>query len=216
MTAQGFRRKLRNFTFQKAYHKLQRGVWSTGSGLLLARSIGLPEPEERPFTGEIRAVTEADLPDCAVFEDAAHYIPVYRRALEKGDLVLFGYLNGVCVFRCCLQKSGSIAYREHIVRELTAGEAYVHYVFCASWARRQGFHEAALRYLCAACPDRVLYAEVKENNIPSLRGFFRVGYRPYSRLTVKKRFFRSTLTEAIFTEAEAAAILKSAMTAGKR
>lgn len=209
MTFQVFRRKLRNFTFQKAYRRPRYRLWSTHSILLLVRPANAPvDPfPSKPCIGELRFVTEEDLPDCAAFEDPAHYVPVYREMLRRGDLVLFGYLDGTCVFRCCLQCGGPILYQGYTERELAANEAYVHYVFCAPAARRKGFHKAALRYLRAACPGRVLYAQVMEDNIPSLRGFFRTGFRPYSRLTVKNRLFRSVLTEIPLAEEEVEALM---------
>lgn len=213
MTSQVLRRKLKHFTLQKACRKLKYRLWFTDSILLLTRPAGPPaEPSPRkPFAGEIRCVTEADLPDCAAFENPDRYVPIYRSMLKRGDLALFGYLDGRCVFRSFLQRSGPLAFQEHTVRELAAGKGYVHYIFCAPDARRKGFHEAALREMCRICPDRTLYAEVKEGNIPSLRGFFRSGFAPAARLTAKNRFFRSMMAETPLSVEETAAILENTM-----
>lgn len=67
MISQALHQKLKRFTLQKACRKLKYRLWFTDSILLLTRPAGTPaEPPRRPFAGEIRCVTEADLPDCAL------------------------------------------------------------------------------------------------------------------------------------------------------
>ena len=71
------------FEFCKA---LRRRIWSDSEILLLVRPAGKPldDTKRKPCPGEIRAVTEKDLSDCAAFEDAARYVPVYREMLKRG------------------------------------------------------------------------------------------------------------------------------------
>ena len=201
---------LQRLTLKKAWNYLRNGLWFTDSTLLLVRPAGAPvnPVPSKPCTGEIRLATESDLPDCASFEDAAHYVPIYRDMLRRGDLVLFGYLDSRCVFRCCLQRNSMVTFAGHPVRSLAAEEGYVHYVLCAPWARKKGFHEAALRRLCLICLDHALYAEVKEDNIPSLRGFYRNSFRPAARLRARNCFFHRTFSEVPFSNAEADALIK--------
>lgn len=217
MTLQGFRRKLKNFTFQRAYKKLayrirDNKIWSTRTDLLLSRPAGLPPPEARPFAGEIRAPREEELPACAAdFKAPFGWADAQRDILRRREnLALFGWLDGTCVFRCYLQHGGSCSHGGHTVMQFADNESYIGPAFCVPAARRKGFHEAVLRHLCTAFPDRSLYCEVRPDNIPSLRGFYRTGFRPVFRLTVKKRFFRSTLDKIPITEEEAEAMIASA------
>jgi len=202
MRLRSFLQKLRRLTPQEVWGRFREGLWSTDSILLLTRPAGPPGAEARPFAGELRIVTEKDLSDCAAFEDAAHYVPVYRDMLRRGDFVLFGYLDGACVFRHCLQLSGPFSFKGHPVRDLAPNEAYVHYGYCAPNARGNGFHQASLSRFPREFPTRTLYALVKEDNEKSLRGCFRTGYRPYSRLTAKSRFFHSSCSEVPLTAEE--------------
>lgn len=212
MTFYVFYRKLRNFTFSRAWRKLvniirANGIWSTDTILFLIRPAGLPEPEARPFAGEIRVPTEAELPACAAdLKTAFGWDAAQRSILRQGELVLFGWLDGTCVFHSYLQYGGIYDHRGHAVR-FADNEAYIHNVFCVPAARRKGFHEAALRHMCAACPDRVLYTQAVEDNVPSLRGFYRAGFRPVFRHTVKKRFFHHTVSKVMIGEEEAEALI---------
>ena len=99
---------------------LRRRLWSDSKILLLVRPAGKPldDTKRKPCPGEIRAVTEKDLSDCAAFEDAARYVPVYREMLKRGDLLHFGYLNGKCVYRHAAQCSGDITHDGCFVRRL--------------------------------------------------------------------------------------------------
>ena len=190
------------FEFCKA---LRRRIWSDSEILLLVRPAGKPldDTRRKPCPGEIRAVTEKDLPDCAAFEDAARYVPVYREMLRRGDVVHFGYLNGRCVFRHCMQMSGEITFSSCGIRRLGPHEGYVHYGFCAPQARGNGFHAESLYRFCHWEADFTVFAIVRENNSSSLKGCFRSGYEVRSLLTVKNRFFRRTLTEKVLSPEEA-------------
>lgn len=183
-------------------NRLQHRLWSTSTSLLLVRPAGttVSIPEEKRCPGELREVTEENLIDCGAFEDAAHYVPTYRSMLEKGDLVLFGYLNRRCVFRFCIQLHGQISFDGCAVRFLNNTENYIHYVYCDQEFRGHHFHLAALAYTAATHHSQHSYAVVKEDNIPSLKSFYQAGYKPYSLLTVKNRFFHRTLTQHELTE----------------
>lgn len=198
--------------FHKVYSRLKyykERIYSTHSILLLVRPAKefAAEMQHKPCPGEFRAVTEDNIHDCAAFEDADHYVPVYRSMLEKGDYVVFGYLNGVCVFRHAMQKSGDISFAHSTIRQLKENEAYVHYGFCAPEARGQGFHSESIYRFCKDNPSHTLYAMVEEKNIASLRGCVRNGFHIHSRLTVKYRFFRRWFKETPISPAEAEAIL---------
>lgn len=209
MTFQVFCQKMKNFTFQRAYHKLQYRIWSTGSILLLVRPANAPvDPFPcKPCAGELRAVTEADLPDGAAFEDPAHYLPVYKKMLERGGVIHFGYLGGKCVYRHAATFSGTLDFRGCVVRRLGEKEMFTHFSYCAPEARGGGWQTESLREFFRLFPGYRSYTCVKDDNFPSLIPCFRAGYRPYSRITVKKRFFRSALTETPLTEEEAEDLL---------
>lgn len=213
MTAQTFYQKLRALGPRKLWERLRRGLWSTGSTLLLVRPAGAPvDPfPSKPCIGELRLVTEDDLPDCAAFEDAAHYVPIYRDMLRRGDLIHFGYLNGKCVYRHAARVSGNLEFSGHALRRLGEKEIVTHFSHCAPEARGGGWQTESLREFFRARFDCTSYTFVLEDNLPSLISCFRAGYRPYSRLTDKNRFFRNTISEVPFSSEEAEALLKLAL-----
>ena len=174
MTFQDFRQKLKNFTLQKAYHRLRDGLWSTHSNLLPVRPAGdLPDETQRKYCkGTFVPVAEENIQDCAAFENPNHYVPVYRDMLQRGDYIHYGYVDGECVFRHCLQKSGQVTLQGCTVRTLSSQEAYIHYGFCAPKARGLGFHAESIYRFCTAFPQLQLFALVREDNAASLRGCF--------------------------------------------
>lgn len=202
MTFQMLCQRIKKFTVRAVYQKLKYGFWSVDSILVLERPAGSPTSEfsHKHFEGEIRNVTGMELSDCAAFEDPEHYVPIYQNMLKRGDLVRFGYLKGKCVFRHCLMLSGSYKFGGHTLQTLAPNEAYIHYVFCAPNARGKGFHEVSLHQLCCMYPKYSLYAQVKENNVPSLRGFFQNGFAVKSEFIIRRRFFHSSLHENVFSE----------------
>lgn len=208
MTVQGFFQKLRDLSPQRVYQFLKYQFWSTDSILLLVRPAGT-SPKVYPqssFPGTFLTVTAEQLSDCAAFEDAASYVPIYRDMLKRGDLVQFGYWERKCVFRHCLMLSGSFTFREHTVRTLGENEAYIHYAFCAPQARGNHFHTESIGRFCSLYPNHTIYTMVKEEKQSSLYGYIQNGFMPYSRLTAKNRFFHSALYEIPFSAQEAAAI----------
>ena len=185
---------------------LRRRIWSDSETLLLVRPAGKPldDSKRKLCPGEIRAVTEKDLPDCAAFEDAARYVPVYRDMLKRGDLVHFGYLNGKCVYRHAAQCAGDITCDGCFVRRLQPHEIYTHYSYCAPAARGKGFQPESLRQMFLTFFDHTAYTLIDPQNKRSLAGAFRNGYEVRSLLTVKNRLFRRILTEKLLSPEEAA------------
>lgn len=186
------------------FTRLRHRLWSTSTSLLMVQPAGtvVTIPEEKRCPGELRKVTEENIMDCSAFEDPAHYVPVYRAMLKQGDMVLFGYLNGRCVFRHCLQLHGSFDFDGCAVRLLSDTEDYVHYVYCAPEFRGNHFQLAALAYSASMYHSQRSYAVVKEDNMSSLKNFYRAGYEPYSLLTVKNRLFHRALTERVLSQEE--------------
>ena len=184
--------------------RLRHRLWSTSTSLLLVRPAGtaVSIPEEKRCPGELREVTEENIMDCGAFEDAAHYVPIYRSMIEKGDVVLFGYLNGRCVFRHCLQLHGAFNFDGCVVRVLNGEEAYVHYGYCAPEGRGNHFHLTSLVYMASTHFTKKNYAIVKEDNVRSLKDCYRAGYEPYSLLTVKNRLLHRSLTEQVLSPEE--------------
>lgn len=184
--------------------RLRHRLWSTSTSLLLVRPAGtvVTIPEEKRCPGELRAVTEENLMDCAAFEDPAHYVPIYRSMLEKGDMILFGYLNGRCVFRHCMQLHGTFDFDGCVVRSLKENEAYILFGYCAPEGRGNHFHLSSLVYMASTHITKTNYTIVKEDNIRSLKDCYRAGYEPYSLLTVKNRFFHRALAEQVLSPEE--------------
>lgn len=191
-------------TTKEFFCRLRHRLWSTSQTLLLLRPANAPLPEQtwKPCPGEFRDVTEENINDCGQFENAVHYVPIYREMLKQGDVVHFGYLNGKCVFRHCMQRSGSFYEDGCLVHTLGADEAFIHYVFCSPNARGLGFHTEGTRRFCEQLLAHSFYTCVKPDNFPSLHGFFLSGFQPYSLLTVKNRFLFRRLHEHILTPEE--------------
>lgn len=86
MTVRSFFQKLRRLPPQKLWARFKNGFWSTDSVPLLIRPANAPVNPfpSNPCVGELRLATENDLPDCAAFEDAAVYVPIYRDMIRRG------------------------------------------------------------------------------------------------------------------------------------
>ncbi|MDE6454831.1 MAG: hypothetical protein K2L38_02710, partial [Dysosmobacter sp.] len=166
MTVQAFFHKLRRASPQKLWTRLKNGLWSTDSILLLVRPAGAPvDPfPAKPCIGEIRLATESDLPDCAAFEDAAHYVPIYQDMLRQGDLIHFGYLNGRCVYRHAAKTSGILTFSQHTVRRLGEKELITHFSYCDPSARGGGWQTESLREFFRARFDSTSYTLILEDN----------------------------------------------------
>ena len=182
------------FEFCKA---LRRRIWSDSEILLLVRPAGKPldDTKRKPCPGEFRMVTEENIQDCADFEDAVKYVPIYRGMLESGDYGQYGYLNGNCVYREWLQRTGDLVFDGCKVRALRENECISHYVFCAPDARGKGFQAASGAHLISLFPEKVFYTMVLPEKPVSLKNYLQNGYEIRSLLTVKNRFFRRTLME---------------------
>lgn len=192
-------------TTKEFFRRLRHRLWSTSQTLLLLRPANAPLPEQtwKPCPGEFRDVTEENINDCGQFENAVHYVPIYWEMLKQGDVVHFGYLNGKCVFRHCMQRSGSVYEDGCLVHTLGTDEAFIHYGYCAPEARGNSFHSESLRIFSVCNPELNIFAAVKPENYKSLIGVYRAGFQPYSLLTVKNRFLFRRLREHILTPEEA-------------
>ena len=179
--------------------------WDTDTMLFLRRPAGKPldEAKRKPCPGTFRPVTEENLLDCAVFEDAERYLPVYRSIMKRGHLLRFGYLDGRCVFRYAIQPRGKVLYTGNFGVELGPNEMYIYHIYCLPEARGKGFHPESLWQLTEEFPDAAFYAMVKPGNRSSLRAFYRAGYEPYLTLSGKRRFFlRLGLKKELLTPEE--------------
>lgn len=190
------------------FSRLANRLWSDHEMLLLVRPADKPLDEalHKPCAGEFRPVTEQNINDCAAFEDAARYVPVYREMLQRGDVVHFGYIDGQCVFRHCMQTSGSFTYEGCPVRTLATGEVYTTYGFCAPAARGKGLLAESLYQFFLSHFHDTAYTLVAPENVSSLRSCYRNGYEIRSRIVVKCRFLRRTLTETSLAPTEANAL----------
>ena len=191
-------------TTKEFFRLLRHRLWSTSQTLLLLRPANAPLLEQtwKSCPGEVRDATEDSVSDCAQFEDASHYVPIYREMIRRGDVVHFGYLNGKCVFRHCMQRSGSFYEDGCLVHTLGADEAFTHYGYCAPEARGNSFHSESLRIFSVCNPKLNIFTAVKPDNYKSLIGVYRAGYLPYSLLTVKNRFLFRRLHEHVLTPEE--------------
>lgn len=182
-------RQLRAMPPSALLRRLRYWIWHTQSVLLLRRPAGKPlnESQKTACRGTVRTVTEAELGDCGDFENTARTLPFFRSLLEQGSLIRLGYLDGRCVYRSSVQRSGTVPFSGHTALTLGPKEMYVCHVYCAPAARGNGLQKEDLRRLCEEYPDVTFYAFVKQDNIPSLRSFYRTGYEPCALVSAKRR-----------------------------
>lgn len=130
---------------------------------------------------------KGNLDDCSEFENSKVYVPIYKQFIEAGDLVVFAYrkADNKCIARACVQLHGKIVSEGSVERTLGRNEGYVHYVFCKSSDRGHGVHNNMINFICKYLKEYSLYAIVKENNTPSLKGFYRNGFKNIELLTQK-------------------------------
>lgn len=194
--------------FFEFFERVKQRLWSQGSALLLIRPAGkaLDESKRKPSCVEFRPVTEDNIFDCAAFEDANRYVPVYREFLSRDGYVHFGYLDGKCVFRHVIEAVDAFFWEECLVRQAEEGEKlhYIRYGFCSPQARGKGCHSQSLFFMAEKYSDFDLYAIVFPDNYASLKGFFRSGFEVQSLITVKHRFFRRVLMEKVLSPEEKA------------
>lgn len=190
---------MREMTISEFTTRFMHRLWSTNTILLLVRPIGKPLDDSfhKPCPGEFCPITAKNIEDCASFENAEHYVPIYREMLSNGDYGHYGYLDGECVFREWVQVSGTFCFEGCPVRLLSENQGYIHYAYCTPEARGNGFMTRGVFLLTQAYLDRQLFALVREDNLPSLKSLRRNGFEIYSKLTVKNRFFRRKLTEIL-------------------
>ena len=172
--------------------RLPHEIWSNNEILLLKRSAGIPldYSKRKEFKGEIIEATDANIEDCGEFEDPKRYVPIYRKMIQNGDIVHFGYIGDHCVFRHAMKNSGTIDYDGAVIKKIVLGkEKYVHYAYTAPCARGRGLHVNSLYIFAENNKDCDFFSLVKENNYVSLKGHFMLGYAPYLRIIVKHRFF---------------------------
>ena len=170
-------------------------LWSVEKTWFLCRKENIPVREAPSFEGAFFRCTIEEIDRTASFEDIKYYAPIYRKMIEKGDWVVIGALGQKCVFRCCVQFGGDIYFDGCIVRSLQKQEAYIHYVYCSPEYRGRGFHKECLRWIASQLPGYRFWAEVKENNIPSIKGFKENGFAVYSELTSYNRLGKRWIRE---------------------
>lgn len=103
---------LRTATPLTIFRKIKERGWSTHTTMLVHRPAGRPidEAKRKTCPGTFRRVTEENIGDCAGFENASRYVPLYRSMLKRGERLYYGYLDERCVFRCALKQEGTVFY----------------------------------------------------------------------------------------------------------
>lgn len=191
-------------TFKEFYKRVMFRLWSKETILLLIRPANAPLDEAlcTPKRGELRFVGEELLPDCSDCDNAEHLVPIFREMLQRGNLVQFGYLDGKCVFRHCLQCKGKFFLSGNTAQTLQKNEGYILYGYCAPIARGYGMHTASIARMIALHPDWTFYTLVREENPASLYGCYRAGLVPVSRITSGRRLNREFFKEEKLTQDE--------------
>lgn len=192
--------------------RLPHEIWSNNEILLLKRSAGTPldYSKLKEFKGKIIEATEDNIEDCGEFEDAKRYVPIYRKMIQNGDIVHFGYIEGHCVFRHAAKCSGDILFDGALIKTIKKNnEIYIHYGYCAPQARGMGFHTESLFEFANKFLDYDIYTLVKKENYNSLKGCFRVDYRPYRLIIVKHRLFSVKIKQTELNEDSRKQIIES-------
>lgn len=117
---------------------------------------------------EIKEITFDNITDSRRFEDN-NYADIYKKMLEHGDYGIFGYVDGICAFRCWGQKykDGFFLYGKKIVLEDRS--IYVHYVKTAADYRRKGLAKEGLSVLIEKFHDRNIYVLIDMTNKASIQ-----------------------------------------------
>lgn len=183
------------------FKRIGHRIWSTEKLLLLKRDRSNNEEIKirYEFKGELRRVTEDNVADCLALEDA-HYLDVYREMLKCGDYGLFGYLDGSIVYRQWVKLSGELKCSPTHTIFFERDNAFIHYVYCDSSARGNGFHINGIKSSMERIKGRTFYATVKKDNYVSLHNFYRAGFSIESLLIVKNRFGIRIREEKVFNQ----------------
>lgn len=183
--------------------RLKFHMWSQRSILLLTRPAWktLDKDKIKFCPGEFRLVDNNNLLDCLKFDDFTH-IKTYKKMLKNGDSGQYGYLNGVCVYREWIQKSGDVIFDGCKVFALKDKEGQSCYNYCTPSARCNGFQSAGLAFQIKLYPEMTLYSMVLPENKVSLANFLNVGYEIQSIITVKNRIFFRSLKEEVLSMEE--------------
>ena len=181
-------------TLRHFFQRLRFHMWSQRDALLLVRPAGKPTRMDllESCPAEFRPITMDNLRDCLEFESQS-YIPVYRNMLAKGYDGHFGYMDGQCVYRAWVQRSGKIDFDGCTVMTLDEQEWYSCYVYCAPDARGNGLQAASIADTVRRFPEQTGYSIVLPEKPRSLSNYLKNGFTPKLRLTVKNRFLRRTL-----------------------
>ncbi len=171
-----------------------RRLWFEQTIMLLVRPEHAKVHSEwlEQCPGSFCTVSEMNLGDCLEIEDA-HYLALYQKMLMRGDYGQFGYLNGKCVYRAWLQRSGDIEFQGCSVLTLKEREGYSCYDYCAPSARGNGFQAAGIARVIQKFPELTIYTLILPTKPWSLRNYLRNGFEPQSLITVKRRFFYKKL-----------------------
>lgn len=130
-----------------------------------------------------RLVDEKNVADTTRFENEK-YESVFRKMMQQGEYGLFGYFEGRCVYRIWAKMGGTERYLKKTVLKIKDNEAYIHYVFTDEKARGNGIHTLGVKNLCEMFPDKRWLTLVMPNNIASIRGFEKNGFKKELRIDV--------------------------------
>lgn len=176
-----------------------RKIWQCEESYLLKKAANTPvdnivrKNEELVF----EKVTEKNILDCGAFESVDKYVPIYRKMIEAGDYVHYGYLASECVFRHAVKLSGSIKIGSQEICDIGINDGYIHYGYCEPKVRGLGFHAESLFRFSELFNDKNLYAIVDCDNISSLHSCFRNNFSVNKIIRTNYRFF---ISKTIITE----------------
>ncbi len=165
--------------------RIKHRIFSVSHSFLLCR-----EPCDGSYIENeycwFRIMRENDsLMECTEFEDSQVYVPIYTEMLKNGNVVVYGYRrkDNKCFVRACVQLHGEIVSDGCYVKKLNDNEGYIHYVFCNAADRGNGSHNSIVSFICEYLKGYTLYSIVKNDNIASLKGFYRNGFKVKTNLS---------------------------------
>ena len=137
-------------------------------------------------------VTEKNISDSQLFENHK-YIDIYKSMLERGDIGIYGYVDGKCACRVWAVVDPSNFCEGGVSLGLSTDDVFVHYLLTDVAYRGQGLASECLMFINDLFSDRDIYSTIEIHNNPSFSAFRKAGYRDNKVLILKKRLLRSKM-----------------------
>ncbi len=143
-------------------------------------------PYEKIQGIEFKAITPDNLEDGLSF-NTKEDLDAFKRFLSLGHKGYYGYYNGNCAFRTWIfYTSDRCLVGSNFIYQIKNNEAF------SAWSKthesflRLGIYTAALKFAIQDNPDKVIKAYVDSENIPSLKGVEKAGFKTIEKFILIK------------------------------